>query len=126
MKHQRGFYMYSFVFYSHKYYPHRRAFINRKAEFHCFYETFNKYFHLISVGFDLTYFWPDIMFLIHIIPVHLINTHSKDRLKIRVYSFLDYFHIYQFVDKKSCCMSIIKYHRMTCRFTFFIKDRLIF
>lgn len=62
----------------------------------------------LSIKWNLANRGPIIVTFIQIIPVHLVNPHSKDSLELRIHSFGYEALIQQFIDINTGCMAIIE------------------
>lgn len=104
------------MFYAHQNYPSIR--LPRNFNIYLLDHIKNDFFYSLSVCSDIIETRPIIMSLIKIIPVHLIDSDSKYRLKIWIYSLRDQTLIKKLIYEETSCMAIIEDEWMPQRLGF--------
>lgn len=114
-----SFKMNSFMLNSHHDDPGIWIPVNSRRRF--LYNIQHNIFHNLAISSNLSHRWPIVMRVIEVIPVHLINSYSKDRLKLWVDPLSDESFVKQFINVDCRSVSVVKYKRMPQRFRFGIE-----
>ena len=111
-QYRRGLQMDPLVFNPHQNRPPRRFPGDRKRKRQHIDQSVDQLPHFVTIHPRLGHARPVVVFLIQIIPAHLIHTDRENRLQLRIDPLVDHFGDYQLVDEKNRRMSEVEDQRM--------------